>query len=332
MPSGVPLTLACGDYDRTRALHEGSVRPEGVSLTTLRLPVEEIFFRTARFREFDVSEMSLSSYLLTLDEDGRGPFVAIPVFPSRAFRHNGIYVRVGSGIERPADLVGRVVGIPEYQVTAAVWIRGLLEDEYDVPVSSVRYRTGGLHEPGRVEKLALDLPGDVEVTPIGAGENLSDLLVEGALDAIYSPRTPRCFAEGRPEVRRLFPDFREVEADYFRRTGIFPITHTVVLRRDVYEANRWVARSMQKAFEAARRDALEGIDETAALRYMLPWLQGEVERTREVMGRDYWTYGLEPNATALRTLIGYSHAQGLARRAFDPAELFAPETLEAVLV
>lgn len=332
MSRGVSITLACGDYDRTRALHEGSVVPEGVDLTTLRLPVEEIFFRMARFREFDAAELSFSSYLLTLDDDGDGPFVALPVFPSRAFRHSGIYVHAGSGIEQPADLLGRVVGVPEYQVTAAVWIRGILAEHHGLPVDAVRYRTGGLHEPGRVEKVRLDLPANVEVQPIGPDRTLAGMLVDGEIDALYSPRTPAPFAEGRPEVARLFPKFRDVEAAYFAKTGIFPIMHVIVLRREVYLANRWLARSLTKAFEAARVEALRGIDETAALRYMLPWLADEVARTRELLGTDYWTYGAEENRLDIQTLVGYSNDQGLASRRYRIDQLFAPETLDVVRV
>jgi 4,5-dihydroxyphthalate decarboxylase len=326
------LTLACAGYDRTRGLQDGSVRAAGIDLTYLQLPVEETFFRMLRFREFDVAEMSLSSYLLSLDEKGQGPFVALPVFPSRAFRHNGIYVNQAGGVQTPADLVGRTVGVPEYQVTAAVWIRGILQEHHGVPIESVRYRTGGLHEPGRVEKLALNLPPDVDVAPIPAGRTLSDLLATGELDAVYSPRTPRSFADGAPGVGRLFEDYRQVEIDYFRRTGIFPIMHVVVLRRETYERDRWVARSLQVAFEQARLDTLSGIDETAALRYMLPWLQHEVEATREVMGADFWSYGVEQNLATIETAVRYSHEQGLARRRFTAEELFAPETLERVLV
>ncbi|MEU9343834.1 ABC transporter substrate-binding protein [Streptomyces sp. NPDC048278] len=329
----IPLTLACGDYDRTRALHEGSVRPEGVSLTCLRLPVEEIFFRMARFAEFDAAELSLSSYLLTLDAEARGRFVAIPVFPSRSFRHNGIYLHAGSGIDKPGDLVGRTVGVAEYQLTAAVWIRGILAEHHGVPVDSVRYRTGGLHQPGRVEKIRLDLPESVDITSIPPDRTLSDMLERGEIDALYTPRVPRCFRDGAPTVRRLFETPREVEAEYFRRTGVFPVMHTVVLRREVYEAHPWVAMSLRKAFEEARLDALHDIDDTAALRHMLPWLTEEVRHTRELMGEDYWTYGLDDaNTTAVETLTRYSHEQGLARRPFLAAELFAPEALETVLV
>lgn len=332
MPASLSLTLACGDYDRTRALHDAAVVPDGIDLITLALPVEETFFRMARFREFDVAELSLSSYLLTLDDDAKGPFVALPVFLSRAFRHNGIYVHEASGIERPEDLVGKTVGVPEYQVTAAVWIRGILAEHHGVPVPSVRYRTGGLHQAGRVEKVHIALPDDIDIAPVAAGATLSDLLAQGAIDAVYSPRTLRCFAEQAPGVRRLFGDYPAVEAAYFERTGIFPVMHVVAIRREVYERNRWIAQSLFKAFEEARRIAMRGVDETAAFRYMLPWLQWEVERARALMGADYWTYGVAGNETTIATAARYSFEQGLAKRPFGPEEIFAPETLEQVLV
>ena len=330
--SRLRLTLACGDYDRTRALHEGTIAPEGIDLVCLRLPVEDIFFRMARFAEFDAAELSLSSYLVSMTDAGPGRFVAVPAFPSRAFRHGGIYVHAGSGVARPEDLIGRTVGLAEYQLTANVWIRGLLAEHHGVPVASVRYRTGGLHTPGRAEKLAIALPADLDIAPIPPGKTLSDMLVTGELDAVYSPRTPHCFRDRHPAVRRLFPDLRTVEADYYLRTGIFPIMHVVVLRRDVYDAHRWAARSLYRALVAARDEAWRGIDETAALRYMLPWLAADLEATRAVLGPDYWTYGLPGNETALATLIGYAHAQGLIPRAYAPAELFAPETLVDTII
>src|ERR1043165_960233 len=326
------LTLACGDYDRTRALHEGTIAPDGIDLVCLRLPVEDIFFRMARFAEFDAAELSLSSYLISMTEHGPGRFVAIPAFLSRSFRHSGIYIHEGSGITRPEDLAGKTVGLAEYQLTANVWIRGLVAEHHGVPVASVRYRTGGLHTPGRAEKMRVELPASIDIAPIPPGRTLSDMLTTGELDAVYSPRTPECFRAGRPGVRRLFHDVRAVEADYFRKTGIFPIMHVVVLRRDVYDATRWAARSLFRALVAARDAAWQGMDETASLRFMLPWLATELEATRAVLGNDYWSYGLAGNEKTLATLIGYSHAQGLARRAFAPHELFAPETLEDTIV
>jgi 4,5-dihydroxyphthalate decarboxylase len=326
----VPITLACERYDRTEALRDGRVRPAGIELTYLPQQVEETFFRMARFQEFDAAELSLSSYVVGLTRDA--PFIAIPVFPSRLFRHSGIYVSAASGIEKPADLVGKRVGVAEYQLTANVWIRGILADEYDVPVESVTYRTGGLHQPGRPEKLRVELPAGVRVAPIGPTETLSELLAGGEIDALYTPRTPRSFARGDAGVRRLFDPSGPVEEDYFARTGIFPIMHVIVLRRDVYERNRWVARSLYDAFEQAKALCQEGMDETAAARYMLPWLHDEVARTRAVLGADYWPYGLQRNADTLRTFLRYSFDQGLAARVLNPEDLFAPETLETTIV
>jgi 4,5-dihydroxyphthalate decarboxylase len=326
------LSLACGDYDRTRPLVDGRVRPLGLDLTCLPMTIEEIFFRMARFREFDAAEMSLGSFLVSLSAGEEAPFVAIPVFPSRSFRHSGIYVHAGSGIERPEQLVGRTVGVAEYQLTANVWIRGILAEHHGVPVGSVRYRTGGLHEPGRPEKLAVSLPADVDVAPIGPGRTLSDMLASGEIDALYTPRTPRSFAEGHPGVARLFPDFRAVESAYFRRTGIFPIMHVVVIRADVYRRDRWVARSLMEAFAEARRIALTGLDETASLRYMLPWLPDDVASVRAVLGDDYWTYGLDGNETALAAIARYAFEQGLTPRPYAPRELFVPEVLQDTVI
>jgi 4,5-dihydroxyphthalate decarboxylase len=326
----VPITLACERYDRTEALRDGRVRPAGVDLTYLPQQVEETFFRMARFREFDAAEMSLSSYVVGLTRDA--PFVALPVFPSRLFRHSGIYVSDASGIKEPADLVGKQVGLAEYQLTANVWIRGILADDHGVPVESVTYRTGGLHQAGRPEKLKVELPPEVRVEPIGPGRTLDEMLATGEIDALYTPRTPDSFIRGDSGVRRLFDPAGPVEEDYFRRTGIFPIMHVVVLRREVYERNRWLARSLYDAFEEARLLCAEGMDQTAAARYMLPWLHDEVARTKAVLGEDYWPYGLRRNTEVLRTFLRYSYDQGLATRLLEPEELFAPETLEETLV
>lgn len=324
-----PLTLACWDYDRTAALADGRVRPEGVELTYLSLPIEETFFRMARFREFDAAELSLSSYVVSLDRGS--PFTAIPVFPSRSFRHNGIYVNARSGIESPSDLAGRVVGIPEYQLTAVVWIRGILADFYDVPVTSVTYRTGGLHSPGRQEKLAVN-PPDVTIEPIGPDDTLDDMLVSGRIDALYTPRTPTPFLQGDPVVRRLFDDPAAAEMEYFKATGIFPIMHTLVLRTDLYEGARWLARSLLKACAEAKQLAESRLEETAAPISMLPWAYEEARQVRAVMGRDFWPYGLKGNEVALRTFLRYMEEQGLASRRYEPAELFAPETADEFVI
>ena len=326
--SRLKLTLGCWNYDRTRALMDGSVQPDGIDLNYLAMPVEETFFRMLRHREFDLAEMSLSSYAVSRFRDPV-PFVAIPIFPSRFFRHSCIYVNADAGIVEPRDLVGKRVGNPEYQMTAPVWIRGILSDHYGVPVDSVTYYTGGEEQPGRSEKLKLDLPKSIRVERIGPDQTLSKMLLDGEIDALYTARMPSTFRSSGGRVQRLFPNFVDVERAYFRDTRIFPIMHTVAIRRDVYEANRWIAQSLTKAFVEAQRRTYEDFQETAALKTMLPWLTAHVEEVVAEMGEDFWPYGLDKNRMALQTFLRYSFEQGLSKRLLEPEELFAPETLES---
>jgi 4,5-dihydroxyphthalate decarboxylase len=324
--SKLRLSLGCWNYDRTRSLLEGRVQPDGIDLNYLNMPVEETFFRMLRNREFDVAEMSLSSYTVSLFKDS--PFIAIPVFPSRFFRHSCIYVNKDSGIREPKDLIGKRIGNPEYQMTAPVWIRGVLQDEYEVPVDSVTYFTGGEEEPNRSEKLKLDLPPNIKVERIGPTQTLSAMLASGEIDALYTARMPSSF-HSSTTVKRLFEDFVPVEQDYFRRTGIFPIMHTVVIRREIYEKNRWVAQSLYKAFCQAQQETYQDLYETAALKAMLPWLTAHVEEARREMGDDFWPYGYEKNEATLSTFLRYSYEQGLSKHLLTPSQLFAPETLES---
>ena len=322
------LTLACWDYDRTRALIDGSVRPDGIELNYLALPVEETFFRMLRNREFDCSEMSLSSYAASLHAENP-PFIAIPVFPSRFFRHSCIFVAVKSGIRRPEQLKGRRVGVPEYQMTAPVWIRGILSDDHGVKVTDVEHLSGGEEEPGRDEKLKLSLPASIRVKPIGPKQTLSQMIAEGEIDALVTARAPSTFHSRPDQVKRLFEDYVQVEKEYYRRTRIFPIMHTVVIRRDVYAAHPWVAQSLFKAFGAAKAKAYASYNQTAALPAMLPWLTAHIEEAKREMGEDWWPYGLAPNRHVLDTFLRYHHEQGLSRRRLAPEELFAKETLES---
>jgi len=319
------LTLACWDYDRTRALADGRVRPEGIDLTYLPLGMPESFFRMLHHGEFHASEMSLSWYTRTVTAEAR-PFVAIPVFPSRMFRHSSIYVHAGSGIDKPSDLVGRRVGCPEYQMTAAVWIKGILAEHYGVAVNSVSYHTGGLKEPGRRE-VAMNLPDDIRIEAIPGDRTLSDMLESGEIDALYTAEAPTTFEADSPNVRRLFPDFDRVEKEFYRSTGIFPIMHTVVVRSDVYEANPWVAQSLVKAFTAAKSLAYEDLREMTALKTMLPWLPSAVAEATATMGDDYWPYGIDSNRSTIETFLRYSYEQGILERRLEPADLFAPETM-----
>jgi 4,5-dihydroxyphthalate decarboxylase len=325
------LSMACSNYDRTRALFDGRVSVDGIELTCLDLPIEETFFRMLRHHEFDVAEISLSSYVLSLF--GENPqLIAIPVFPSRFFRHSCIFVNRDSGIREPKDLIGKRVGVPEFQMTAGVWIRGILSDDFQVPVASVAYFRGGEEEPGRPEKIPVNLPREIRVESIPATKTLSAMLESGEIDALYTARAPSTFGNGSGKVRRLFDNYQAVEQDYFLRTKIFPIMHAVVIRRDVYDKSPWVAQSFCKAFGKAQRIAYGELYEAGALTCMLPWLVRHAEETRALMGPDFWPYGLERNAHTLDTFLRYSFEQGLAKRVLKPAELFAPESLESFVV
>jgi 4,5-dihydroxyphthalate decarboxylase len=315
------LTLACGDYDRTLALRTGAVQPEGVDLNILTLSPEEAFYRMARFREFDASEMSLSTYTVLR---GRGaPLVAIPVFPSRMFRHGAVFVRDDAGIREPADLRGKRVGIPKYHMTAAVWVRGFLEDEYDVAPKDMQWFEGG--EGARVKEVDVTLPADVRLQTVPAGRDLGDLVAAGELDAFIGARRPAAFTTGR--VRRLFPDFRAAERAYYTKTGIFPIMHTVVLREELARQHPWLARSLYNAFVEAKQIAYRRLEDTAALLTSLPWAVAEAEDTRALMGADPFAYGVAASRTTLETLAGYTFGQGLAPRRLTVEEMFWETTL-----
>jgi 4,5-dihydroxyphthalate decarboxylase len=327
--ASLPLTLACWDYDRTAPIADGRVAVGGVDLTYLTLRVEETFLRMIAHREFDAAEMSLSSY--TMSKFRNDAFVALPVFPSRVFRHASIYVTEKSGIREPKDLIGKRVGVPEYQMTAAVWIRGMLADVYGVPVSSVAYFTGGEEHAGRTEKLSLNLPPEIKVQPIPSDRTLTEMLGTGELDALYTAQAPSNYVRDGA-VRRLFEDYIDAEKDYYRRTQLFPIMHTIVLRRDLYERHRWLAVEFYKAFVRAQAIAYENLHHTGVTKTMLPWMSAYNDATRELMGDDFWPYGLEKNRKTLETFLRYHFEQGLSPRLLEPAELFAPETLESYKV
>ena len=322
--SKLRLTMSCGDYDRTRPLIDGTIQPEGIDLICLANPPPETFFRMLRHNEFDMCEMSLSSYVATLFHENPH-FIAIPVFPSRFFRMSTVFINTEAGISVPKDLVGKRIGVPEYQMTAGVWIRGILSDEYGVPCDRVHYFQGGAEEPGRVEKIPLDLPPNIKLTHIDQNRTLKEMFINGELDALFFAISNN----KNPHYRRLFVDFADEEREYFKKTRIFPIMHTFVLKRELYEEYPWVAQSMMKAFTAAKNLACRTMDDHGALKYTLPWLIDHVEKTRELMGDDYWPYGLEPNRKVLETFLRYSYEQGLSKRILAPEEIFAPASTES---
>lgn len=316
------LSLACGPYDRTEALRSGLVRPEGIELLYVPVPSPpELFARMVATDCFDVSEMSCSLYFIRKCR-GDFPFVALPVFPSRMFRHGFVFVNRDSGIETPKDLNGKRVGVPEYSQTAAVWIRGILSDEYGVDWRSCRWYTGGVNAIGRPDALVEWPRFPLSIQRV-FDRTLNDMLVAGEIDALIGARIPRALGRD-PRVVRLFPDYREVEKDYYRRTGTFPIMHTVVVREAVYRQHPWVVHSLYKAFVAAKAWCVEQMRFSGALRYTVPWLHAELEETERVLGEDPWPYGLEPNRKTLETLMRYLVEQGFVERARPVDELFAP--------
>lgn len=322
----IHLTLACWDYDRTRALQDGRVQVEGVDLTFLPLRVEETFWRMLRYQDFDAAELSMGSYLMARD-NGSPRLIALPIFPSRAFRHSCIYINTESGIREPKDLAGKRVGVPEYQITMAVWVRGILQHEYGVKPEQMKWFTGGEENPGREDKVKTDLPSNIDIRSIAPDQTLSSMLDRGEIDAVISAHMPSPFVRRSPRVRRLIPNFREVEMDYFRRTQIFPIMHAVALREEFYERHPWVAQSLCKAFTESKRICQESMYEFSALKYMLAWSIAEMEEERDLFGNNPWPYGLGANRHVLDTLIQYSYEQGLIKTRLDTEGIFAPNTL-----
>jgi 4,5-dihydroxyphthalate decarboxylase len=255
-------------------------------------------------------------------------FIAIPVFTSRFFRHSCVFINTKKGIHIPQDLKGKTVGLPEYQITAVVWLRGIFQDEYGVFPKDIRWRSGGEETPGRVEKIELRLPPDIYLEPIPPDKYLSQMLDDGELDAMFTARAPSSFIKGSPNVDRLFKNYREVEGEYYRKTGIFPIMHVIVIKRDIYEKNPWIAMNLYKAFCRAKEFVVKSYSQTAALHVSIPWIIEEIARTKELMGEDWWPYGLMKNRKTLETFLRYHYEQGLSARLMTIEELFAPETLD----
>ncbi|TAN31028.1 MAG: ABC transporter substrate-binding protein, partial [Actinomycetota bacterium] len=320
--SDLPLSLACGPYDRNEALRTGAIKPEGIDLTYIAIQSPpEIFTRMIDFKSFDASEMSLSGYL-QMRSRGQEEFVAIPVFPSRVFRHGFIFVR--DHIENPKDLENSVVGVPEYWQTAAVWIRGILQHEYGVDLRSIEWREGGVDVPlSSQEQNLRKAAGGYRPEMIPEGQCLSDQLALGSLDAVIGARKPASVGTV-PGLRRLFPNYREVEAEYFKRTGIFPIMHTLVIRTELYERHPWVAESLFKAFQESKKMCLDQMRFTGTIRYTLPWLFSDLEEIDDIFAGDPWPYGFTANRKVLETFATYLHEQGFIAEAIDIGDFFTP--------
>lgn len=330
--AALTLDLGCGDYEIVRPLKDGAVRAEGMELNfvTINRP-PEVHWRMGVHHEFDAAEMSFGSFVAGKAR-GDFPFVGIPAFVYRKFRHSCAYVNVNAGINKPEDLKGRRVGVPEWQMTATVWLRGFLQEDYGVRPSDVHWLTGGLESSERKEKVALTLPQEIKIENIAPGQTLSDMLVSGEIDALLTAQVPAPYVKRVPQVRRLFTDTRQAEADHFRRTGIFPIMHVMIIREELYKRHPWVAQSLYKALLDAKAHCIDAIFKNDAIHSVLPWAGPHAEEVRKLMGQDFWPYGVEPNRKTLKTFLRYSFEQGLTTQLLNVDELFTRETVDTVHV
>ncbi|MGE0735476.1 MAG: 4,5-dihydroxyphthalate decarboxylase [Alphaproteobacteria bacterium] len=333
MAKNLRLTLAVGDYDHMRDLALDRVRPQGIDLTVLNYDVEEIFFRFHDRLEWDVSELSMGMYCSAISR-GDNRFIALPVFPSRVFRHSAIYVRADGDVRTPGQLIDKRVGIAQWSQTATIYVRGFIAHSAGVPLGRIRWIQAGVNDPGRAEPSTLRLPDDIRIESV-VDRSLTDMLLAGDLDAIISARPPRAFTQGDKRVVRMFPDYRTAETAYFKETGIFPIMHTVAIRRDVYEANRWIARNLTVAFDEAKNRSVARMLDFTAAHVPLPW----VPDLAETVGRgllfpkgDFWPYGIEANRVTLTAFLDYAYEQGVCHRRLTIEEIFAEEALAQIRV
>ncbi|HZT89218.1 MAG TPA: ABC transporter substrate-binding protein [Stellaceae bacterium] len=319
------VSVAGVDYDRTRALFDGTVSIAGCETICCAMSPEEAFHRAFRYQEFDITELSLSN-TMALIAKGSCPYVAIPVFPSRLFRHSSIYIRTDRGIEQPPDLRGKVIGVPEYPMTAALWIRGILQDQFGVRAAEIKWRSGGLEQPGREDRVRLDLPAEIDLQPIPNTETLSDYLDSGRIDGLISALAPSCFGRN-PSVRRLFADYRAIEEAYFKETRMFPIMHLVGIRRSLVERHPWLPVNTYLAYLKAKELCYRQSETIGHLFTTLPWPVEELQRARALMGEDFWSYGVAANQRELSAVTRYAFEQGITARQLTVEELFAPSTL-----
>ena len=324
------LSVAMGDYDRTRALLDGRVQIDGVDPVYMTLYPEEMFFRAMRSQDFDICELSFSSYMVKTAQN-TCPYVAVPVFLSRAFRHTSIYVRKDR-VHKPEDLKGRRIGLPEYQLSAHVWARAILQDDHGVHPEDVTWLRGGIETPGRPEKIALKLPAGVRLENAPEGTTISELLDRGEIDGFMAPRPPSAQALSNPAVGWLFDDPTAAAKDYFKRTGIFPIMHVVGVRKTLCDAHPWLTMAVFKAFNQAKGAALEALSDTSATKVTLPFVEEQLKAARETMGQDFWSYGVAANRATLDAFLRHHHAQGLSQKRMQIEEIFHPATYETYAI
>jgi 4,5-dihydroxyphthalate decarboxylase len=321
----IHLTMASYDYDHVRDLGSGLVKPQGIELTCLNMQVEEIFYRFTNALEWDISEMSFAKYCSIMSQDDP-PITGIPVFISRVFRHSAFYIKRQGKIASPLDLAGGRIGIPEWSQTATVYARGWLTHQIGIPLTDIEWIQAGVNEPGRKEMAHLKLPDGVRYSQ-EPGRSLTDMLLAGDIDAMISANPPQAFRDGHPEMARLMPDYRTEEAKYFRETGIYPIMHTVAIRRDVFERHPWVAMNLLNAFEEAKRRSIHRLSNVTASQIPMPWIYDSFEKVKDELfdGGEYWPYGIEPNRTTIEAFLQYCYEQGVCHRLLTPEELYPRE-------
>ena len=323
----ITLSLAIDEYEHTREIVSGAIPVEGVDIVPVRLPIEEIFFRMSKFHEFDIAELSSGKYI-SLRSQGDNTFTALPIFVSRAFRHSSFYVRADGAIRHPEQLAGKRVGIPEWAQTASVYSRGLIVHEYGVPLASIEWVQAGVNEPGRVEKVDRKLPEGVRYRQEPT-KCLNDMLLAGELDCVLTARPPKALGNG---IVRLFPEYQPIEEAYYKKTGIYPIMHTVVVKTSVLEQHPWVAMNLFKAFDLARRRSMARMDDITASHAPLAWLKAYSERNKSIFGEDFFPYGLEPNRKTLEAFLRYGFEQGVCFRKLTPEELYPAGVLASFKV
>jgi 4,5-dihydroxyphthalate decarboxylase len=328
--SKLQLCIAVGNYDRVRPLMDGAVQIDGVDPVFMNLPPEEIFFRAFRSQDFDICELSMSSFTVKTAQ-GDCPYIGVPAFVSRAFRHNSIYVR-RDRIKTPEEVKGKRVGLPEFQLTACVWARIILEGEHGVKPSDVTWVRGGIEHAGRPEKIAIKLAPGIHMEDAPAGATISALLERGEIDGFIAPRPPRFVGNRNPDIGWLFADPVAAGRDYFRRRRIFPIMHLTGIRRALVERHPWLPASVLKAFEQSKAMCLAALEDTSATKVTLPFVEEELRAARELMGEDFWSYGLVPNRQVLEVFLRHHHAEGLSSRLLAPEELFHPSTHESFTI
>jgi 4,5-dihydroxyphthalate decarboxylase len=323
----IDLTFASEDYDHIRELATGRVKPEGISLTHLQLQVEEIFYRFTTTMDWEVSEISMGMFSSLMAQE-KQPYIGLPVFPSRVFRHSAVYVRADGKVKKPEDMAGKRIGVPQWSQTACVYVRGWMTDTVGIPLSKATWVQSGVNQPGRVETAKIKLPAGVNLTFV-TDRSLTQMLLDGDLDVVFSAHAPDAFVEGDKRIARLYPDYRPVEEQYFKDTGVFPIMHTVAIRRDVYERNRRIARNLYDAFVEAKRRSVKRLMDVTASHFAVPWQDVSVKSAAQTVFDDgeYWPYGIEGSRKTLEAFYRWCYEQGVTARHLKPEDVYAPETL-----